>query len=223
MTTRRWLAVGATVVAAAICGSALAARLHSVLFVSKGGTGSGRVTSVPPGIDCGTQCAGLFPDIEEIGAGGGPVTLRAVPAVGSAFTGWAGACEGTVPTCTIEMIGSTSVLATFEASGGAADTSAPAVRALASRGRRGKPAQLRYVVRDDSGKSTESVSVDRRGKVIARLKRPLGPAQAGKALYHFVTWRVPPKLARGLLRFCVRATDAAGNRSKTSCAALRIL
>ncbi len=221
MTTSRWLPLGVTLVAAVVCGSALAVQLHSVLLVSKGGTGSGRVTSVPPGIDCGTQCAGLFPDIEEIGAGGGPVTLRAVPAAGSVFAGWAGACEGTVPTCTIELIGSTSVLATFEG-GGEADTSAPAVRALASRGRRGKPAQLRYVVRDDSGKSTESVAVYRRGKVIARLKRPLGPAEAGKALYYFVTWRVPPKLSGGLLRFCVRATDAAGNRSKTSCASLKI-
>lgn len=37
-----------------------------------------------------------------------------------------------------------------------------------------------------------------------------------------VTWSVPASLAPQTLRFCARATDAAGNRAKPSCAPLKI-
>ena len=37
-----------------------------------------------------------------------------------------------------------------------------------------------------------------------------------------VTWKVPSDLSTTSLRFCVLAQDAAGNQSKTSCAALQI-
>ena len=53
------------------------------LAVTKTGTGSGIVTSNPPGINCGQTCSTLFPD-------GTVVILTAATDVGSAFAGWSG-------------------------------------------------------------------------------------------------------------------------------------
>ena len=55
------------------------------LSVTKGGTGSGAVSSAPAGIICGSTCSLPF-------AANTVVTLAATPAAGSAFTGWGGAC-----------------------------------------------------------------------------------------------------------------------------------
>jgi len=75
------------------------------LAVTKTGTGGGSVTSVPAGIDCGSDCqeAYLYPT---------SVTLTASPNVGSTFTGWSGACTGT-GTCTVTMDAAKSVSAEF--------------------------------------------------------------------------------------------------------------
>ena len=80
------------------------------LGVTKGGTGSGTVTSSPGGISCGTACSASF-------ASGTSVTLTATPAAGSTFAGWSGACSGTAATCTVSMTAARSVTATFTGSG----------------------------------------------------------------------------------------------------------
>jgi hypothetical protein len=72
-----------------------------------GGTGSGSVTSVPPGIDCpATACSFAFPS-------GTTVSLTATAASGSGFDGWNGACSGT-GTCSFKPTADTSVGATFD-------------------------------------------------------------------------------------------------------------
>jgi hypothetical protein len=76
---------------------------HS-LSVTKVGTGSGSVTSVPSGIDCGSTCSAYFSSVSA-------VTLTATPAAGSTFVGWGGDCSGTV--CVTTMSQARSVLATF--------------------------------------------------------------------------------------------------------------
>ena len=76
------------------------------LSVSKLGNGSGTVTSVPSGINCGTACSAPF-------AGGTSVTLTVAPAAGSAFSGWGGACSGAGTSCSIAMNGNSSVTANF--------------------------------------------------------------------------------------------------------------
>ena len=79
--------------------------MHTVT-VARAGDGTGTVTSVPAGIDCGADCSEAF-------AAGSAVTLTAVAATGSTFTGWSGGgCTGTGP-CALSLAGSVIVTATF--------------------------------------------------------------------------------------------------------------
>ena len=81
--------------------------LPVALTVQKAGTGQGKVISAAPGIKCGLRCAADFP----VGA---PVTLTAVPAAGSVFTGWTGGgCWG-AGSCTLTPSAATSVTARFD-------------------------------------------------------------------------------------------------------------
>jgi hypothetical protein len=76
------------------------------LTLSKLGGGSGIVTSVPAGIDCGASCSASF-------AAGASVTLSATAAAGSIFTGWAGGgCSGK-GACTLTLNAAATVTATF--------------------------------------------------------------------------------------------------------------
>ncbi len=61
------------------------------------GTGSGTVTSEPPGMNCtGNPCGASFPT-------GTAVTLTATPAANSAFTGWSGDNCPSSGTCTVTL------------------------------------------------------------------------------------------------------------------------
>jgi Leucine-rich repeat (LRR) protein len=81
--------------------------LSYVLAVTKEGTGSGRVTSVPAGIDCGSDCS-------EAVVGDSVVTLTATADQGSLFAGWSGGCTGSDPTCEVVVeTADVSVTATF--------------------------------------------------------------------------------------------------------------
>jgi hypothetical protein len=73
-------------------------------------------------------------------------------------------------------------------------------------------------VHDDKGETTEKLTVSRRGRVLRRLTRPLRLTE--NAVVYWIAWRTPR--IRGSYRFCVSATDRAGNRSPLSCAAVRV-
>ncbi|HJU36832.1 MAG TPA: PASTA domain-containing protein [Gaiellaceae bacterium] len=75
------------------------------LSVSHTGSGGGAVVSSPAGISCGSTCSHGF-------TFGTSVTLTAMPATGSTFSGWSGACTGT-GTCTVTMNQAESVTAGF--------------------------------------------------------------------------------------------------------------
>lgn len=77
------------------------------LTVTKDGTGTGRVTSSPAGVDCGTDCSTAFLQ-DSI------VTLIAMADEGSSFSGWGGACSG-IGDCQVTMDADKTVTATFEA------------------------------------------------------------------------------------------------------------
>ena len=64
--------------------------------VNKEGNGSGTVTSVPGGINCGASCSTQSAQFD----GGTTVALNAAASAGSAFAGWSGACSGT-GACTV--------------------------------------------------------------------------------------------------------------------------
>ena len=81
------------------------------LTVTRQGTGSGTVTSSPTGINCGSTCSASY-------AAGTSVTLSALPASGSTFGGWGGACSGTNSSCTVSMSAARSVTARFNIGGG---------------------------------------------------------------------------------------------------------
>lgn len=80
----------------------------ALLTVLKAGNGSGVVTSVPLGINCGSDCS-------EVVLEGTVVTLTAAADTGSTFAGWSGTCTGT-GTCTITINTDTEVTASFTTS-----------------------------------------------------------------------------------------------------------
>lgn len=94
-----------------------AARTATVRFVAVrafavtlAGTGAGRVTSSPAGVDCAAAgaagCSTTFLD-------GTAVTLTATPDADSRFLGWSNACGGTERTCAITVDQPRTAVATF--------------------------------------------------------------------------------------------------------------
>ncbi|MGE5307329.1 MAG: InlB B-repeat-containing protein [Alphaproteobacteria bacterium] len=87
------------------CNTAAAASATFNLTVSSTGTGSGTISSSPPGINCGATCSSSFDS-------GTVVTLTATPASGSTFAGWSGTgCT----TGAVTMSAAASCTATFTA------------------------------------------------------------------------------------------------------------
>ena len=72
-------------------------------------TGSGTVSG--GGINCGNGASACSANLPTNSA----VTLTATPAPGASFAGWAGACTGKAPTCTVTMNTAKSVNANFTA------------------------------------------------------------------------------------------------------------
>jgi hypothetical protein len=84
-----------------------AAPVRYQLDVAATGSGSGTITSVPAGIDCGENCSSRF-------GWGTAVNLTATAAPGSYFSGWSGGgCSGT-GLCTVSMVSAQNVNADFE-------------------------------------------------------------------------------------------------------------
>lgn len=81
--------------------------VRPTLRVSRDGSGTGRVSSNPPGIsDCGTDCDEVYPPNM-------PVTLAAHNGTG-VFAGWRGPCTIVKDDCVVRMNGNRNVVATFE-------------------------------------------------------------------------------------------------------------
>jgi hypothetical protein len=96
---------------------------HFQIDVAVSGSGSGTVTSNPPGIDCPDDCDDLY-------AANYPVTLTAKAATGSVFAGWSGDyCTGTSNTCQITTDFLQSVTATFNKQATARPATAPPTKA----------------------------------------------------------------------------------------------
>jgi hypothetical protein len=85
--------------------SAIFLLIRDKLTLARIGTGTGTVTSGPPGISCGTTCTATFVRKQS-------VTLHASAGPNSRFVTWTGACSGT--TCSMTMNGNASVTARFD-------------------------------------------------------------------------------------------------------------
>jgi serine protease AprX len=132
------------------------------LRVTKAGTGSGKVTSTPAGINCGTTCTAAFDP-------GTSVTLKASPSGSSRFAGWSGDCSGTAA-CRLTMNAGHAVTATFVLKRAAASACvAPRLRgssvAAARRAVLHRHCSLGRVTRVFS-------STVKRGRVISQKPRP---------------------------------------------------
>ena len=77
-----------------------------LLSITGAGVGAGTVTGTAGGINCGVTCSAAL-------ASGSSITLTAIPASGSVFSGWSDACAGLTPTCQVVMDAKKNVMATF--------------------------------------------------------------------------------------------------------------
>jgi hypothetical protein len=101
------------------------------------------------------------------------------------------------------------------------DRAAPSVRLFPARGKRGAKIELVYAVSDNSGRSSEVVRVYAgQHRAVGTLRSPMERAALGTL--DSVKWQVPRRPAPATYRFCVVATDPAGNASRPSCAPIRV-
>jgi hypothetical protein len=96
------------------------------------------------------------------------------------------------------------------------DAQPPRVEALATGWKTGRIVSLRYRLADDTRSSRERIRVFRRNRLVAELRTPLTQIEDG--VVYTVLWRVPRRLT-GRMRFCVRAWDEKGNRSRAAACA----
>ncbi len=99
------------------------------------------------------------------------------------------------------------------------DTKPPSAKAQAGSAKRGTRATLRYQLSDDSGVAGAKLSLKRGSRAVASFSVAIKSLRGGGGT---VAWKVPVATRRGVLMFCVVGVDAAGNRSKPSCATFGI-
>jgi GH25 family lysozyme M1 (1,4-beta-N-acetylmuramidase) len=88
--------------------NAAAAVFGYPVTVSVDGTGAGRVSSFPSGLDCPDTCSAAYP-------AGSTINLTATADSASAFDGWRGGCSGLGSGCSLNINGPHIVGATFTA------------------------------------------------------------------------------------------------------------
>ena len=99
------------------------------------------------------------------------------------------------------------------------DHRAPIDEAIRSSGKHGKIVSLYYFASDGRAETSDAIVIYKGKKVVKRINFPL--ADTNPFLPYVARWKVPKK-TKGNLRFCVTSADRAGNKSNTSCAALKI-
>jgi hypothetical protein len=86
--------------------------------------------------------------------------------------------------------------------------------------RRGKTAVFTFRLLDDSNRAAVTITVAVRGKTLATLSSALAATNYPNP--RSVSWRVPKTIATSGLRLCMVAVDAAGNKSGSTCVALKV-
>ena len=103
------VALGVVAPSCGPAGESMALPASGTHFLSVSVTGSGRVMSIPPGIDCPGTCGAAFGQ-------GSSVTLAASPVGDSMFMDWAGDCMGAMG-CFVAIDSEHQVVANFETMG----------------------------------------------------------------------------------------------------------
>jgi hypothetical protein len=190
--------------------SASTAQPSFLLGTAKTGTGSGTVSSVPAGIDCGTKCAETYPSFTK-------VTLTATPEPGSTFEGWGGDCEGTAGnTCELTMLEDQNVSAAFDQSPGPPSPPTPPVNGQAKlrvtkikpkkpKVKRGRKVKIKVTGKNagDSTANNAKLCVKLNKKVKKKLKpkgkscQKLGTLGPGKAKTRAFRLKATGKAKRG--------------------------
>ena len=144
------------------------------------------------------------------------MSLLAVADDGAEFRGWTGGgCSGTGQ-CAVTVTADTEVTATFDR----VDRDPPHMRTIGGTARRGGMARLRFRVFDNSGESREVLTIMNGKSIIGRVAVPL--AEVVYRHIYTASWHVPRGTAKGRHLYCGVAADKAGNRSTSSCSALRV-
>jgi hypothetical protein len=165
------------------------------------------------GLELGLWYAGPLLVVMPVGFGvydGGRPTLAAAAALQSV-----GVASSTPDDLTRTA---TAALEALDAAGAlrSPDVRAPLVTPRPASATRGKEATLRFELYDDSGYSSAVVLVYENRSIVARLASQEAFAIGTRNVV--LRWPVPAGLQSRRLRFCVVASDPAGNRSVPACA-----
>lgn len=101
-----------------------------------------------------------------------------------------------------------------------ADTIPPTVKAVKSKGVRGKSIKLLSQAFDETGEVRINDTIKRGTRTITTLRTGFAATRRGTTYY--ILWTKPPAALVGALTHCVQAFDRTGNKSKVSCASLTI-
>jgi hypothetical protein len=200
------------------------------LTVTTSGVGTGKVTSAPAGIDCGTTCSA------KLGYGT-KTTLTATPDAGAAFKQWTGACNGQGATCKLTVkddvstnavfdLATTSTTTTTTTTAGSTTTNATTtststttrdtsvdVDLIGARAGRTKLGARAVFVELDLGEGVSATLVVRRhGKALAT--KVLAKVRPGDD--RLLTFVIPRRVPRGRAVLAIALRDAAGNTRKLS-------
>ena len=158
-----------TMTADRACTASFTLDVHT-LTVTKAGTGTGTVTSVPLGIDCGIDCTEPY-DFGTV------VTLTAAADIGSTFAGWSGDCDAAG---SVTMTADRACTATFTL-----DVHTLTVTKAGTGARHGHQRSLRYRLRHRLHRALrlrhggDADGNRRRGLDVCRLERRLRRGRLG--------------------------------------------
>ena len=190
------------------------APVSRLLQINRQGSGSGSVVSGPEGIDCGTDCAEIYP-LSTV------VALKANPDPGSTFTGWTGAgCAGT-DTCDLTILEATTLTASF----GRPELADPRIAPSFRKVKRGRRAAFKVAVRNTGDATARRVKLCAGGPkkliMVAQCRR-LGKLAAGKSKTVDFRVKVKNRAKRGSKARLTLAARAKGLGKKTGKATIRV-
>jgi hypothetical protein len=169
--------IGAVELQKACFGQLLPAETCHTLVVSLSGSGTGAVTA--PGLSCPGMCSAAYGATST-------VELSSLPAPGSRFAGWGGACTAT-GRCAVGMGADQAVTASFEAIGTSARASLAVLSALGESyptfavGRATDPLRATAAARRHHRGTTFAFTLDRAATVSITIERTVNGRRVGRS------------------------------------------